>query len=100
MQIFCFDMMLMKVLASRNTGPGFLIHDSHLFDGVDNRQIAHDLKVGAELADAHGFQYVVTLNSDTLPLDVLPGFDVKKHVLHTRLTDATDTGGLFGMRFE
>lgn len=100
MQIFCFDMMLMKILASRKTGPGFLIHDSHLFDGVDNRQIAHALKVGSELAEAHGFQYIVTLNSDTLPLDVIPGFDVGKHVLPTRLTDETETGGLFGFRFE
>ena len=27
------------------------------------------------------------------------GFDVREHVLETKLTDATDTGGLFGMRF-
>lgn len=100
MQIFCFDMMMMKVLASKNHGPGFLIHDSHLFDGVDARQIAHALKVGAEFAEAHQFQYLVTMNSDTLPVGVIPGFDVEQYVLTNRLTDETETGGLFGMRFE
>ena len=48
MQIFCFDMMLMRLCRSGGTGPSFLIHDSHLFDGVDGRQIVSALKVGAE----------------------------------------------------
>ena len=39
MQVFCFDMMLMRLCAKRVIGPGFLIHDSHLFDGVDGRQV-------------------------------------------------------------
>ena len=47
MQIFCFDMMLMKLCAERGIGPGFLIHDSHLFDGVNERQVAKDIQIGA-----------------------------------------------------
>jgi len=47
MQIFCFDMMLMRLCAKRGVGPGFLIHDSHLFDGVDGRQVISALRVGA-----------------------------------------------------
>ena len=98
MEIFCFDMMLQKMCARQKMGPGFLVHDSHLFDGVDPRQTGKALALGAKLADDIGFQYIVTLNSDTL--DELDNFDRKKYVLDPKLTDATDTGGLFGFRFE
>lgn len=99
MQIFCFDLMLMMLCARRKTGPGFLVHDSHLFDGVDSRQVATALHVGARAAEKLRFQYIVTMNSDALPVKISDRFDVAKHVLATRLTDATEDGGLFGMRF-
>lgn len=100
MQIFCFDLMLAELGAQRGRSPGFLIHDSHLFDGVDERQVAKALQLGAERADRAGFQYIVTLNSDTMPREGFSkGFDVERYVVGTRLTDATDTGGLFGLRF-
>lgn len=100
MQIFCFDLMLAELVTKRGRGPGFLIHDSHLFDGVDERQVAKALQLGADHARTIGFQYVVTMNSDALPKDGFrPGFNIGDFVLPTRLTDATDTGGLFGLRF-
>lgn len=68
MQIFCFDMMLMELGVKRGRSPGFLLHDSHLFDGVDARQRAHALELGAERAAKLGFQYIVTLNEDGLLL--------------------------------
>jgi uncharacterized protein YydD (DUF2326 family) len=37
-EIFCFDLTLFKIVSQRFGGPGFLIHDSHLFDGVDERK--------------------------------------------------------------
>lgn len=100
MQIFCFDLMLAELTARRGMGPGFLVHDSHLFDGVDERQVAKALQLGADHAAAVGFQYIVTMNSDALPKDGFrDGFDVSAYVLDTKLTDATETGGLFGLRF-
>jgi uncharacterized protein YydD (DUF2326 family) len=99
MQVFCFDLMLMKLTASHGIGPGFLVHDSHLFDGVDERQVAKALQVGAEAATACGWQYLVTLNSDDVPREFPEGFNFAEHVLPVRLTDATDDGGLFGFRF-
>jgi uncharacterized protein YydD (DUF2326 family) len=100
MQIFCFDLMLADLAARRGLGPGFLIHDSHLFDGVDERQVAKALQLGADHAQAVGYQYIVTMNSDALPKEGFrPGFDIREFILPTRLTDATDTGGLFGLRF-
>jgi len=99
MQIFCFDMMLMKLCATRGLGPGFLFHDSHLFDGVDERQVAKALQIGAQHAQDLGFQYIVTMNEDAVPSSVPEDFDFESHVLSTRLTDASEDGGLFGMRF-
>ncbi|HXW71011.1 MAG TPA: ABC-three component system protein [Methylocella sp.] len=100
MQIFCFDLMLADLATRRGLGPGFLIHDSHLFDGVDERQVAKALQLGADHASAVGYQYIVTMNSDALPTDGFrPGFDVNSFVLPIKLTDATETGGLFGLRF-
>lgn len=46
MQSFCFDLILMRLCAKHGIGPGFLIHDSHLFDGVDGRQVISSLKLG------------------------------------------------------
>ena len=100
MQTLCFDLMLMEIGSRRGRWPGFLIHDSHLFDGVDERQVAKALQLGAQRADAGGFQYIVTLNSDSVPAEgFTEGFDLRDHVVEPRLTDATETGGLFGIRF-
>lgn len=99
MQIFCFDMMIMRLCAERKIGPGYLVHDSHLFDGVDERQVAKALQLGAEASRELGFQYITTLNSDALPNDLPSGFDLREYILPVRLTDATEDGGLFGIRF-
>lgn len=99
MQIFCFDMMLMKLCCEKGIGPGFLFHDSHLFDGVDERQVAKALQIGADNAEKFGFQYIVTMNEDVVPKEFPGTFDFKQHVIPTRLTDATEDGGLFGIRF-
>ncbi|MCY3789513.1 MAG: DUF2326 domain-containing protein, partial [Gemmatimonadetes bacterium] len=100
MQIFCFDLMLAEIGMRRSRWPGFLIHDSHLFDGVDERQVAKALQLGAERAEAGGFQYIVTMNSDAVPSEGFRrGFDLRDYFLEQRLTDATETGGLFGIRF-
>jgi uncharacterized protein YydD (DUF2326 family) len=98
MQIFCFDMMLMQLAMRRGVGPRFIIHDSHLFDGVDERQVGKALQIGSALADDLGFQYIVTMNTDDLPQDLPPGFSLEKYILPVQLTD-TEDGGLFGIPF-
>lgn len=100
MQIFCFDIALTRLTLERGINPGFLVHDSHLFDGVDPRQIMTALQVGHEMASKHGFQYIVALNSDTVEAERSAGFDPNQFVNEVRLTDATDSGGLFGIRFD
>ena len=100
MQIFCFDFMLAEICARRRRWPGFLIHDSHLFDGVDERQVAKALQLGAQRAESNGIQYIVTMNSDSVPKEGFTnGFNLQDYFVPIRLTDATETGGLFGFRF-
>ena len=101
MEIFCFDLALLKIVTKRFGGPEFLIHDSHLFDGVDERQIARALVLGAQATRDKGLQYIVALNSDIfnrLPLS--EEIDREEIVIKTRLSDETETGGLFGFRFD
>jgi uncharacterized protein YydD (DUF2326 family) len=100
MEIFCFDLALFNVTTKRFGGPGFLIHDSHLFDGVDERQIAGALELGAKTTSEKALQYIVTMNSDIFDRVPLPDdIDRSSVVLSTRLSDETETGGLFGFRF-
>lgn len=81
--------------------PRILVHDSHLFDSVDGRQVASCLNIGARLAEQHGFQYIVTLNSDFLAtIEAEGAFIADPYILDTRLTDKTEAGGLFGFRFD
>ena len=101
MEVFCLDYALLQVVSDRYGGPGFLLHDSHLFDGVDERQVAIALRLGWQATAGRGRQYIVTMNSDIfdrLPLD--DDIDRDKVVLKTRLSDETETGGLFGFRFD
>jgi len=100
MQIFCFDLMLTQLSIERGIGPKFLIHDSHLFDGVDERQVSKAIQIGAKKAEQNGFQYLITMNSDAIPSSLPEDFDIDKYILEPRLTDAKEDGGLFGFRFE
>ena len=102
MQIFCFDMTLAVLWTKRESGgPGFLIHDSHLFDGMDSRQVAKAIEIGAEQADKNGFQYIVCINSDQLDAaEFTNGFDPTRYRNPVEITDATDDGGIFGTRIK
>ncbi|MDH5327100.1 MAG: DUF2326 domain-containing protein [Gammaproteobacteria bacterium] len=99
MQIFCFDMTLMKIWANEEKRPDILVHDSVIFDGVDERQIAKALVIGAEMAEKYGFQYIVTMNSDDMPdMSNHPEFDINNYRVDLDIDD-TPSGGLFGIRF-
>ncbi|MGD0025767.1 MAG: ABC-three component system protein, partial [Xanthobacteraceae bacterium] len=100
MQIFTFDLTLATVCAQRGIWPGFLVHDSHIFDGVDGRQVGHALKVAHERMLKLNGQYIVTMNSDDLDkAKKESGLDFTQHIIEPVLDD-TETGGLFGFRFD
>ncbi|WP_166877704.1 ABC-three component system protein [Salinibacterium sp. ZJ450] len=100
MVVFCFDL-TWAVLAHRaGRGPDFLVHDSHLFDGVDERQVAKALNLATQVCEEEGIQYVVTMNSDELDKVERRGVSLAQYVIEPRLTDDYEDGGLFGFRFE
>ncbi len=99
MQVFCFDLLVAEICAKRGIGPRFLVHDSHLFDGVDERQVARGLALADEISTLNDFQYIVTMNSDSVPTTLPEGFTPDEHFLDVQLTDEREDGGLFGFRF-
>lgn len=99
MKVFCYDLSLMKIWSKNKDVPGFLIHDSIIFDGVDERQIAKALELAKLESERSGFQYICTMNSDTIPkTDLKADFDFDKYVV-VKFSDATPDGGLLGIRF-
>lgn len=99
MQIFSFDMMLMKLWSNEKYRPTILVHDSQLFDGVDERQIGKSLLLGARMAKEYGFQYIVTMNSDDFPdMSSFNEFNLDDYRVDLNIND-TKNGGLFGIRF-
>ena len=99
MKVFCFDLMLAQRWANKLWSPGFLIHDSVMYDGVDERQRARALQLAASQSTGQGFQYICCINSDMVPYEEFDsGFDFNEAVRLT-LTDATEAGSLLGKRF-
>ncbi|MCK4205966.1 DUF2326 domain-containing protein [Brucella pituitosa] len=105
MQIFCFDWVLAEAARKQEKFPGFLVHDSHIFDGVDGRQIGLALSFAQKKCDQLGVQYIVAMNSDDLDkirreeeASSEKIFDPTPYVMETHLSD-DETGGLFGIRF-
>ena len=99
MVIFCFDLTVAVAAHRAGRGPDFVVHDSHLFDGVDERQLARALNLAREVAEEESMQYLVTLNSDDLAKASAQGVDLSDHIITPRLTDDFEDGGLFGFRF-
>ncbi len=99
MKIFCYDLMLAQIWSKKQVSPGFLIHDSIIFADVDERQKACALQLSAKESERLGFQYICTLNSDSVPTrDFDSEFKFDNYVRKT-FTDATEDGGLLGIRF-
>lgn len=100
MKIFCFNSMLFDITSERLGGPKFLVHDSHLFDGVDARQVQASIQFGANLAQKYFGQYIITMNSDDFSRAGLSNdASVNAGILDVRLTD-DERGGLFGFKFD
>lgn len=100
-ETFLLDIVCLVNAMESGRAPGLLVHDSHLFDAVDHRQVASCLLIGARLAEQLGFQYVVTMNSDFLgSVESEGAFDRSPYMVDVKLTDTNENGGLFGFRFD
>lgn len=99
MQIFTFDLMLATVCSERKSWPGFLIHDSHIFDGVDGRQVAIALQTAHRRLLSVDGQYIITINSDDLEKAEREGATSFREFVVKPELDDTEGGGLFGFKF-
>ena len=96
---FLLDIVCLISAIRIGRAPRFLVHDSRLYDSMDDRQVASCLNIGARLADEHGFQYIITMNSDRLDSVAQEGFEGRDYIIDSVLTDRGESGGLFGFRF-
>ena len=77
----------------------FLIHDSIIYEDVDERQVAHAIEQAAAKADEYNFQYIMTINSDMIPYsDFRNDFNFEKHI-KLKLSDENESGSLLGIRY-
>ena len=101
MKVFCYDMVLIELGMARMRYPDFLIHDSTVFDGVDERQVARALMLAKNKCDDLGIQYINLINSDMIPYTEFDD-DFKKEFddsIVLNISDEQETGGLLGIRF-
>ena len=101
MKVLCYDLMLIQLRANIQDSPGFLIHDSTIFNGVDERQIAKALELAIREAKDKGFQYIVTLNSDQVPFSDFSEElkEIFEKSIRIKFKDDKPDGGLLGIRF-
>lgn len=101
MKVFCYDLLLAEISSRLRGRPIPLIHDSRIFDGVDERQIAKALKLAYIKAKECGFQYICTINSDDVPSHLFDdGFKKEfEESIVLRYSDSEPSGTLLGFRF-
>lgn len=99
MKIFCYDITLVSLWSDAGRSPKILIHDSVIFDGVDERQQAAALQIAEKESVTKKFQYICMLNSDVVAQLEFPlQFNLNSFV-RTTLTDDNISGSLLGIRF-
>lgn len=99
MKIFCYDLVLARLWAKRTNTPKTLMHDSIIFADVDERQKARAIQLAKQEAEQQGFQYICTMNSDSIPINEFDkDFNYIDYVVST-FTDDKENGGLLGIRF-
>lgn len=99
MKVFCYDLMRAELWSQRDVSPGFLIHDSNIFDGVDERQVALALELAEQKSRECGFQYIVCMNSDAIPYERFSDGFAFNEFVRKRLTDSEPSGKLLGVEF-
>lgn len=99
MKVFCYDLMVMSMQKILKRNIDFLVHDSIIFEGVDERQIAHAIEQAANKAKEYDFQYIMAINSDIVPYnDFNEDFNFNDYI-KLKLTDDDESGSLLGIRY-
>lgn len=99
MEVFCYDLTLAQIWAERKISPVFLIHDSIIFEGVDERQKALAIELAEQKVRENDFQYICCINSDAIPRnDFSENFNLYGFKC-LELNDGSDEGTLLGFRY-
>ncbi|MFI2102817.1 DUF2326 domain-containing protein [Isoptericola sp. NPDC019693] len=100
MAIFAYDIALTETLQDEGHGLGFLIHDSLIFADVDERQTAIAIDIAQRSAVDHGYQYVLTVNSDKVPWHEFGDQEAFRRSIVLTLDDGSPSGSLLGLRLD
>lgn len=97
--LFCYDLMLIEnAINYSHWGVDFLVHDSILYDPMDERQKANVITAAFDKSNRYNFQYIMTINSDQIPHNYFKdGFDFDKFIV-VKLTDEDITKSLLGIK--
>lgn len=100
MKVFCYDLTLAQLWTTQPHHPGLLLHDSPMFDGVDERQKAAAWARAKAECERLGFQYICMVNTDDIPGgEIMQGLDMRDpSFVRAVLTDQPE-GCLLGIRF-
>ncbi len=100
MKVFCYDLTLTQLWTAQPHHPGLLLHDSPMFDGVDERQKAAAWRRAKAESERLGFQYICMVNTDDIPEGgIMQDLDMRDpSLVRAVLTDQPD-GCLLGIRF-
>lgn len=93
MKVFCYDLMVAQIWSDKENAPGILVHDSTMFDPVDERQVHSAIELAKKESADRGFQYLCLINSDKVEISE----GIESCVIR-RLTDESETGGVLGFR--
>lgn len=101
MKVFCYDMVLSELGRAKNRYPDFLVHDSTIFDGVDERQVARALMLAQLKCEKLGYQYICLINSDMVPYQEFDDEFTSQfnNNIILKISDNRENGGLLGIRF-
>lgn len=101
MKVFCYDMVLSELGRTKNRYPDFLVHDSTIFDGVDERQVARALMLAQLKCEELGYQYICLINSDMVPYQEFDDEFTSQfnNNIVLKISDNRENGGLLGIRF-
>lgn len=100
MAIFAYDIAVSENLASHGRGPNFLIHDSSIFADVDERQVARAIEIAAVSVANFGYQYIFTMNSDSIPWLEFKDQEFFKDAVVMQLHDGDQSGSVLGQRIQ
>lgn len=101
MKVFSYDFMVLELNKNRLKYPNFIIHDSTIFDGVDERQVSRALMLAHNKCEQMDIQYICMLNSDNIPNSE---FDddfnaIFNNAVKLKISDDRENGGVLGIRF-